>query len=128
MDTQTPIAAGSSSSGNSSPLDSVSPLVWGLHYEHSRPASAAETEEEPAAGAASGNGASGSEFRRSLSPESGFRTLSLRAGRISPKVSRFLCREPPDGCEKVTLKTVEQPVKWALLFYFILIILKHEKY
>ena len=44
----------------------------------------------------------------SLSPED-FQGLSLGT---SPR-GRFLCREPPDGCEKVeTLKVVEHPVKY----------------
>ena len=54
----------------------------------------------------------------SLSPED-FQALSLGT---SPR-NRFLCREPPDGCEKVeTLKIVEHPVKYrADRFFFRLI-------
>lgn len=46
----------------------------------------------------------------SFSPED-FQGLSLGA---SPMANRFLCREPPDGCEKVeTLKVLEQSVKYS---------------
>lgn len=50
----------------------------------------------------------------SLSPED-FQALSLGT---SPR-NRFLCREPPDGCEKVeTLKIVEHPVKYRADRFF----------
>jgi len=108
VNTQTPVfpaaASGStnSSSGNSSPLGSVSPLVW----PPSRPAS----------GAGYTSVAADELTMRSLSPEVfvDFQTLGLgpsSSASPSPKVSRFLGREPPDGCEKVPLKTAEQPAK-----------------
>ncbi|XP_046439848.1 protein FAM117B-like [Daphnia pulex] len=98
VDTQTPVKAYStnSSSGTSSPCGSVSPSVWVFDHHHSssRPPSDGCTAEEIG-------------DYNSLSPED-FQALSLGT---SPR-NRFLCREPPDGCEKVeTLKIVEHTVK-----------------
>lgn len=99
VDTQTPVKAYStnSSSGASSPCGSVSPSVWGVfdhHHSSSRPPSDGCTAEEIG-------------DYNSLSPED-FQALALGT---SPR-GRFLCREPPDGCEKVeTLKIAEHPVK-----------------
>merc|ERR1712071_366768 len=77
---QTPVksCSANSSSGNSSPCGSVSPLKEEIEDYYS------------------------------FSPED-FQGLSLGT---SPMVNRFLCREPPDGCEKVeTLKALEQSAK-----------------
>ncbi|EFX83059.1 hypothetical protein DAPPUDRAFT_101046 [Daphnia pulex] len=100
VDTQTPVKAYStnSSSGTSSPCGSVSPSVWVFDHHHSssRPPSDGCTAEEIG-------------DYNSLSPED-FQALSLGT---SPR-NRFLCREPPDGCEKVeTLKIVEHTVKYT---------------
>jgi len=80
VNTQTPVksCSANSSSGNSSPCGSVSPLKEEIEDYYS------------------------------FSPED-FQGLSLGT---SPMVNRFLCREPPDGCEKVeTLKALEQSAK-----------------
>ena len=95
-------------------MGSVSPLIW---YDPwlSRPPSAAAAAGSDGSGIRMA-GPSESDQLHSMSPEvfhefQGLSLCGVGAGSglgTSPRVSRFLCREPPDGCEKVTLKAIEQ--------------------
>lgn len=83
VNTQTPAFTGSSHSSGPPSRDSGSPLVAGT-MDISRPPSDLQ-----------GSGDS--------SPEQEARQLGT-----SPRINKFLAREPPDGCERVSLKFTEE--------------------
>ncbi|XP_075237868.1 protein FAM117B-like isoform X2 [Lycorma delicatula] len=89
VNTQTP-AYSSSQSSEASSRDSGSPLVAGS-MDNSRPSSEVQL----------GVGTGGSS---DSSPDQESNTGQLGT---SPRINRFLAREPPDGCERVSMKFTE---------------------
>lgn len=58
-----------------------------------------------------------SDESQSTSPEEGAHALVTSA---SPRINRFLAREPPDGCEKVSILSIQLIEIISLLNFFCL--------